>query len=124
MACAGELYFSATFSVALILTLLRFGPRQPLHDDMDDGRDPDDEEHEEIPECNNNNNNNTATGPSPDKGYGAASEASEAFRQNKENSVRNMHNTFMTESERSRLLKSSQSTRNLARPRATLGGVM
>lgn len=28
MACAGELYFAASFTVALILVLLRFGPRQ------------------------------------------------------------------------------------------------
>jgi len=28
VACAGSLYFAAAFTVALILTLLRFGPRQ------------------------------------------------------------------------------------------------
>lgn len=27
VACAGRLYFSASFSVAVLLTLLRFGPR-------------------------------------------------------------------------------------------------
>ena len=33
VACAGQLYFCASFTLALLLTLLRFGPRQR---DMDD----------------------------------------------------------------------------------------
>ena len=35
-ACAGQLYFSATFAIAVILTLLRFGPRQQVQDDDDE----------------------------------------------------------------------------------------
>jgi len=35
-ACAGQLYFPATFSVGLILSLLRFGPRQTVVEDDDD----------------------------------------------------------------------------------------
>ena len=35
VACAGELYFSASFSVALLLSLLRFGPRQHEVDEHD-----------------------------------------------------------------------------------------
>ena len=36
VACAGELYFSASFSVAVILLLLRFGPRQYSSDEEED----------------------------------------------------------------------------------------
>lgn len=43
-ACAGQLYFSATFAVAVILTLLRFGPRQQIQDD--DGEDGEDEDYQ------------------------------------------------------------------------------
>ena len=35
-ACAGQLYFSAFFTVALILGLLRFGPRQRSFDDEEE----------------------------------------------------------------------------------------
>ena len=36
-ACAGKLYFGASFSIAVILVLLRFGPRQQIsHDDEDE----------------------------------------------------------------------------------------
>jgi hypothetical protein len=35
VACAGELYFAASFSVGILLVLLRFGPRQ--RDWSDDG---------------------------------------------------------------------------------------
>ena len=42
-ACAGQLYFAATFSVGLILSLLRFGPRQTVIEDDDD----DDDEEED-----------------------------------------------------------------------------
>ena len=35
-ACAGQLYFCASFSIAVILTLLRFGPRQHIPDDDED----------------------------------------------------------------------------------------
>lgn len=38
-ACAGQLYFSATFAIAVILTLLRFGPRQQFQDDDDEDED-------------------------------------------------------------------------------------
>lgn len=40
-ACAGELYFAASFSVACILVLLRFGPRQRQEEDDDDDDDTD-----------------------------------------------------------------------------------
>lgn len=33
VACGGELYFAASFAIALLLTLLRFGPRMPSSDD-------------------------------------------------------------------------------------------
>lgn len=41
MACAGELYFAAYFTVALVMALLRFGPRQIEHmdEDLDEGLD-------------------------------------------------------------------------------------
>lgn len=44
VACAGQLYFAATFTVALILTLLRFGPRQrfPHRNEDDDNNHEDD----------------------------------------------------------------------------------
>jgi uncharacterized membrane protein YhiD involved in acid resistance len=35
VACGGELYFAASFAIALLLTLLRFGPRMPSSDDDD-----------------------------------------------------------------------------------------
>jgi len=38
-ACAGQLYFSATFAIAVILTLLRFGPRQQVQDDEGEDED-------------------------------------------------------------------------------------
>lgn len=34
IACSGELYFAATFSVAVMLIMLRFGPRTPSDDDQ------------------------------------------------------------------------------------------
>ena len=37
IACSGELYFAATFSVAVMLILLRFGPRTPSDDDTSYG---------------------------------------------------------------------------------------
>jgi hypothetical protein len=36
VACAGELYFAASFTVALILVLLRFGPRQREYEEEED----------------------------------------------------------------------------------------
>jgi len=33
VACGGEMYFAASFAIALLLTLLRFGPRMPSNDD-------------------------------------------------------------------------------------------
>jgi uncharacterized membrane protein YhiD involved in acid resistance len=47
IACSGELYFAATFSVAIILVLLRFGPRMFSGEDFEsndcDGSDADDD---------------------------------------------------------------------------------
>jgi len=37
IACSGELYFAGTFSVAVMLLLLRFGPRTPPDDDSSYG---------------------------------------------------------------------------------------
>jgi len=52
VACAGQLYFSATFAIALILALLRFGPRQPPSDDDDE------DDHEfDLPEHSVGQNN-------------------------------------------------------------------
>jgi len=39
IACSGELYFAATFSVAIMLLMLRFGPRgrsEEIEDEMDE----------------------------------------------------------------------------------------
>jgi putative Mg2+ transporter-C (MgtC) family protein len=44
IACGGELYFAASFCVAIMMLLLRFGPRSAEHDD-----DEDDEESQDIP---------------------------------------------------------------------------
>jgi putative Mg2+ transporter-C (MgtC) family protein len=50
IACGGELYFPASFGTAIMLLLLRFGPRgddSSKHDDSDDDDD-DDEQREEL----------------------------------------------------------------------------
>jgi uncharacterized membrane protein YhiD involved in acid resistance len=35
VACGGEMYFAASFSIAVMLTLLRFGPRFQTHEDRE-----------------------------------------------------------------------------------------
>lgn len=116
VACAGELYFCATFSVALILTLLRFGPRQPHTDD--------DEEYHGKPEYADKDEELGAT---PDHGGTYSSIAFSNNFNNSNNKTTIMEKqpsnrsipTSITESERGRLLGLP-----IPRPRASLGGIM
>jgi len=49
IACGGGLYFAASFCVAIMLVLLRFGPRQ-IDDEEDDDDDDNDEDHDDHDE--------------------------------------------------------------------------
>jgi putative Mg2+ transporter-C (MgtC) family protein len=64
IACGGELYFPASFTVAILLMLLRFGPRIDRHDDDTDDDDDEDGEHA--------NEGGVAKGDLPYGEYGAA----------------------------------------------------
>jgi hypothetical protein len=54
VACAGEMYVAAAFSVAILLVLLRFGPRQRSHHDEDDIDNDSDDEDDDNKENRNN----------------------------------------------------------------------
>lgn len=59
IACGGELYFAASFGVAIMMLLLRFGPRAA--EGWADEDDNNDEEHNDDEEAGCGNNNNSRT---------------------------------------------------------------
>jgi hypothetical protein len=116
VACAGELYFLANFAVALVLTLLRFGPRQKsTQSDCDEHDDDADNIGQQCPLDETLDKN----GLQHEDGYGTSTNSTEY------NSVSILkEHPDIGSSERSGLLKRHSVAPKAPRPRATLAGDM